>query len=137
MRDGLTRKKNAAGEQGRGGLSEFLDGNSPSLVVVSGPSAGMELRLDRERVLVGRGPGVQLEIDDPEVSRQHASLEFQGDGFRVRDLNSTNGVLLRGTPIQVADLTPGDRFRVGDHVIQYVVVEAEPEPDVYELSSEP
>jgi pSer/pThr/pTyr-binding forkhead associated (FHA) protein len=117
-------------------LRAFLDRHRASLVVVSGQKAGTEIALESEQVIIGRGPGAGLVIDDPEVSRQHACLEFSGDGFRLRDLGSTNGIRLRGTPIQVADLRAGDRFEVGGHAFQYVVVEAEPEPEVYDLSSE-
>lgn len=136
MRDGLTRKKPAATGRTAGTLEEFLKTRSSSIVVVSGPDAGLELRLDTSPLVIGRGPGVHLTLRDPQASRQHASLEFHGSGFRVKDLGSTNGIRLRGVPVQVADLRPGDRFELGGHVLEYVVVDAAPEPDVYVLSSE-
>jgi pSer/pThr/pTyr-binding forkhead associated (FHA) protein len=136
MRDGMTRKKAAQCGPDRGTLRSFLARRRATLVAVSGPRAGTEILLDGEQMIIGRGPGVGIRVDDPEVSRQHACLEFHGSGYRLRDLGSTNGVRLDGTPIQVAELHPGDRFEVGGHAFQYVVVETEPEPEVYDLSGE-
>lgn len=46
------------------------------------------------RTLVGRGTNCTLPIDDPGVSSEHAVIQFETDGWTVRDLNSTNGTQL-------------------------------------------
>ena len=133
MRDGRTRKHTRdAGSAGRQG---FLARNQVRLVLVSGAAVGQVFRLDRDRVVLGRGPGVDLAFVDPEMSRHHAALEISGDGLRIRDLGSTNGVALNGKRIQVADVKHGDRLVIGAQEFQLLIEERE-EPNTYHLSSE-
>jgi pSer/pThr/pTyr-binding forkhead associated (FHA) protein len=133
MRDGKTRKRVSAA--GAPPLQDFLDHYVMRVMVVSGPGAGAEFTIDRERVIVGRGPGVDRAFDDPAMSRQHAAIEFCGTGFRLRDLGSTNGTRLNGTPVQSAELRHGDRFEIGDRRFALAIEEREHEPDAYELKS--
>lgn len=133
MRDGKTRKR--ASLSGAPRLQEFLDHYSASVVLVSGPGAGAGFTIDRERVIVGRGPGVDKAFDDPAMSRQHAAIEFSGTGFRLRDLGSTNGTLLNGQAVQSAELRHGDRFEIGGRTFVLAIEERELEPEAYELKS--
>jgi pSer/pThr/pTyr-binding forkhead associated (FHA) protein len=80
-----------------------------------------------------RGPSVDLAFDDPAMSRQHVAIEYADEQFRVRDLGSTNGVLLNGEPVQVGEIDDGDRIEIGSHEFQLVVEVREPEPETYEL----
>ncbi|MGC9523037.1 MAG: FHA domain-containing protein [Anaerolineae bacterium] len=41
-------------------------------------------------ITLGRAPDNDLVLQDPSVSGHHAELVATGDGYRVRDLNSTN-----------------------------------------------
>jgi pSer/pThr/pTyr-binding forkhead associated (FHA) protein len=104
-----------------------------SLVIVEGGAEGSEFALERERCVVGRGPGVDLALDDSAMSRQHAAFERTGEGWRVRDLGSTNGVKLNGAPVKAADLKHGDRVGLGEHVLQYLVETRERAPRAYKV----
>ena len=115
------------------GLGEFLVKFQASIVVLNGDASGSEYVLDSQSVTIGRGPGVDLAIDDSAMSREHAVLELVRGGFRVRDLGSTNGVLLNGETVQAADLKHGDRFRLGDHTFQLVIEERERKSRTYAL----
>jgi pSer/pThr/pTyr-binding forkhead associated (FHA) protein len=133
MRDGKTRKQLSV--NGSPPLREFLDHYTARVMLVSGPGAGASFTIDRERVLVGRGPGVDHAFADPAMSRQHAAIEFCGTGFRIRDLGSTNGTLLNGTAVQSAEMSHGDRFEIGGWHFLLAIEEREYEPDAYELKS--
>ena len=133
MRDGKTRKHRSATEAPR--LQEFLDRYEARVVLETGPGAGAGFAIDRERVIVGRGPGVDRAFDDPAMSRQHAVIEFSGKGFRLRDLGSTNGTLLNGAAVQSAELRHGDRFEIGGRRFLIAIEEREHEPDAYELKA--
>jgi pSer/pThr/pTyr-binding forkhead associated (FHA) protein len=104
-----------------------------SLVIVHGRNEGSEFELDRERLVLGRGPGVDVALDDPAMSRQHAAFECTAEGHRVRDLGSTNGVRVNGAPVQVADLKHGDRVELGEHVLQYLVEERARAPRAFQV----
>jgi pSer/pThr/pTyr-binding forkhead associated (FHA) protein len=113
--------------------SDFLARCSVTLVLVSGADAGTEFPLASEATIVGRGPGADLSFPDDAMSRRHAVFEVQAKSFRVRDLGSTNGTLVNGTPIAVADLTHGDRVKIGEHVFQYVVDDTPRGPRTFSL----
>jgi pSer/pThr/pTyr-binding forkhead associated (FHA) protein len=104
-----------------------------TLVVVAGGAEGSELELSAPRCVVGRGPGADLLLDDPALSRQHAAFERAGAGHRVCDLGSTNGVRVNGAPVKVADLKHGDRVELGEHVLQYLVETSERAPRTYRV----
>jgi len=48
------------------------------------------------------------------LSRKHAELEFDGTKVRIRDLQSKNGVFVRGRRVDRCELVEGDSFRCGD-----------------------
>jgi len=135
MRDGLTRKRRSHG--GGGVASDLLRCCRTKLVLVNTAAAGAEYRIDRERVIIGRGPGVDLAFDDPDMSRQHASIEITDEGLQIRDLGSTNGLFLNGSPVRSAEIGNGDHFEIGSLRFQLVVEQRVEEPDVFEIPAEP
>lgn len=67
-------------------------------------------------VVVGRGAGVDLSVNDVYVSRRHAILEIGDRGWTVRDLDSTHGTLLNGATVPSAAAVPlhdGDVLTLG------------------------
>src|SRR5690349_20363848 len=112
MKDGKTRRRPSV--PGAPGVAEFLARYETRFSLASGRGAGTAFRIDRERTIIGRGPGVDRAFDDPSMSRQHAAIEFCGSGFRIRDLGSTNGILVNGSPAQTAELHHGDAVEIGE-----------------------
>ena len=73
----------------------------------------MELRPGH--TIVGRGgPGVDLVLADPLVSKRHARIEVGAGGIEVVDLNSANGVLVDGGQVQRVRTVPGQAIVLGD-----------------------
>ncbi len=63
---------------------------------------------------IGRSSRCQLSIDDPLVSRRHATVCVTDCGVSLSDLGSRNGVLVNGQRISDAvSLKVGDRISVG------------------------
>ena len=52
-------------------------------------------------------------LDDRSVSRRHAELVRHGDGFLLRDLDSTNGSSVNGKRIREAPSSRGDAITLG------------------------
>lgn len=72
------------------------------------------LELAGGRVTVGKGPGNEIALDDPTVSRLHATIEEFAEGWCVTDLGSSNGTYLNGERIWAQHrLRHGDEIRVG------------------------
>jgi Protein of unknown function (DUF3662)/FHA domain len=85
-------------------------------------------------MVVGRGTGVDVRIDDPGISRRHAEFRFQpgAEGHptvSVLDLGSTNGTAVNGQRIQHTILNPGDVIQVGGTKIRvFRASDQPPEP---------
>jgi len=98
----------------------------PAKVVLSteGKAVG-ELHLVPGRKVIGRTPDNDLQIDSRFISRHHCQLVTGVDGVTViEDLNSTNGITLRGKRVRRHTLRDGDVVGVGQHEILYVDVSA-------------
>jgi len=81
------------------------------------------------RVVVGRGVGVDVQLDDESVSRRHAMFCLVEDQAMVEDLESRNGTLVNGRAIAApARLALGDHVTVGDYEFE-VVPARDLEPD--------
>jgi two-component system, NtrC family, response regulator HydG len=87
------------------------------VVVVEGPDAGKAFDLDPSspsRILVGTSPACQIRLTDGTVSRRHAAFEpATGGGYRLRDLESTNGTFIGGTRIVEIFVQGGETVRFG------------------------
>ncbi len=89
-----------------------------TLVTLQGPNAGRQFYLGDGASLIGRHPEAAIHLDSLAVSRQHAHVLCEADGFFVEDLGSSNGTFLNGRRIEgrVA-LTENDTLRVGPYVL--------------------
>ncbi len=72
--------------------------------------------MTKDRFVIGRGKQTSdLTIKDPNVSRQHAMIEFVGGSYFMVDMGSTNGVEFQGQRVQRKAIREGDLFRICDH----------------------
>ncbi len=51
------------------------------------------------RTLIGRSKQADLHIEESWVSGEHAVVSWDGEGWRIRDLGSSNGTTLDGVPL--------------------------------------
>jgi len=86
-----------------------------SLVVLQGFFEGLEVPIDRGRVVVGRGKGADLVLPEPTISRTHAAVGFDAEtgAFFVQDLDSTNGTYVNGAQTARSPLKAGDEVQMG------------------------
>jgi DNA-binding NtrC family response regulator len=82
-----------------------IAGHDAPLAVIDGATPS--------RVLVGNGPGCDVRIGDPSVSRRHAAFEPTRGRLRISDLGSTNGTFVNGVSILDALIEAGDEVRLG------------------------
>jgi transcriptional regulator with GAF, ATPase, and Fis domain len=98
------------------------------LVVISGNDAGKELEMAKPRITGGRSIISELVINDKAVSGTHFEVSARDDGYRLRDLNSRNGVYVGDLRVREVYLTPGTVFRIGHTSIKF-----QPLQDVVEI----
>ena len=71
------------------------------------------------RFVIGRTPDNDLQIDNRFVSRHHAQIVTTEDGSWIEDLNSTNGIFVRGKRVRRCKLQIGDIAMIGTHELRY------------------
>lgn len=97
-----------------------------SLALMAGPRYGEELPVALPVVTVGRAAGCDVVVDDDSVSAQHAKLEYDMGGWRITDLQSTNGTAVEGVRLAPGVPTPlpyGVKVRLGGVQLQFREVE--------------
>jgi pSer/pThr/pTyr-binding forkhead associated (FHA) protein len=92
-----------------------------------GPDAGLQFAITEPMVTVGRHRSCDIQVNDPEVSRQHARITWSGTGYAVEDLGSINGTFVNGERISAPRaLKNGDLLRLGK--VELALQVAEPVP---------
>lgn len=90
-----------------------------SLEFISGPKKGEVYLLPKSKIIIGRKDG-DLIIDDPHVSKKHASIEvWSRTHIYLKDLESTNGTFLNGIQITRMKLQEGDVIQIGDTKLRF------------------
>jgi pSer/pThr/pTyr-binding forkhead associated (FHA) protein len=95
-----------------------------ALVLTLNQSVLGEFPLDKERLLIGRKPENDIQVDNLAVSGQHAAIiTILNDSF-LEDLDSTNGTFVNGKLVKKHALKHGDVITIGKHELKYVNDEA-------------
>jgi FHA domain-containing protein len=82
-------------------------------------SDGKRIPVGDQPVVIGRLSACDIALGDPQVSRRHAEVRRDDEGFAVYDLGSTNGTVVNGTPVQERRLVDGDELRIGSATIRF------------------
>jgi hypothetical protein len=101
----ILRRRRAAGPSGPK-IWARLD-----IVYPNGRRAAFEIRTPV--TAIGRAGDNALILDDELISGHHAQILAGTDGFRIRDLGSTNGTFVRGERIAEMAIYAGDEFILG------------------------
>ena len=83
------------------------------VLVKSGFYEGLEVCVDRDWLVIGRGRSADMVLAEPTISRSHAAVGYDSEGFFVQDLGSTNGTLVNGAKIERSILKNGDLLQMG------------------------
>jgi ABC transport system ATP-binding/permease protein len=97
------------------------DQDQPWLMVSSGPGQGGMFTLSRPRMQIGRASRDKkwdVDLIDKSVSRPHAEIVQEKDGWVLKDLGSANGTLVNGKLIKDPHpLKNGDVLGIGDTIL--------------------
>ena len=91
----------------------------PAVRVLFGDDEMMKVNLVRDMYVIGRQEGCEIHIDNLGVSRNHARLMREDDGYRVEDLGSSNGTYVNGQQVQRQALADGDVITLGKFEVIY------------------
>jgi DNA-binding winged helix-turn-helix (wHTH) protein len=94
-----------------GGRGVFAE--TAMLLVVEGPLPGRRVFLEKPMLVIGRDELCDLVIADRQVSRHHARIALEGDGYILTDLGSKNGTFLNGRElVKPHALQDGDEIQI-------------------------
>ena len=112
-------------------LKHVMAAPSTIYLFVSDPVSGPAVvpLVPGERVTLGRAPTNRVVLHDEQASRFHAEIFGSSAGWLIRDLDSRNGTLVGGIPLESDRvLEPGDIVAVGR--VEVAFCEGEPPSDL-------
>jgi pSer/pThr/pTyr-binding forkhead associated (FHA) protein len=89
--------------------------------------AGKSAVIGPTEFVIGRSLYSSLMVDDPSVSRLHASIRLCGGRCLIADLGSRNGTFVNGKQVgrDAVEVGVGDEIRVGTLKVRLVVAKEE------------
>lgn len=86
--------------------------------VVRGPDKKVRGDFDGDRVVIGTHEACDLVLTDATVSRHHVEIALVAQGYRIRDLDSSNGTLMDGLRVLDVIVEGGATLRIGETSIK-------------------
>ncbi len=90
-----------------------------SLFVIQGADQGKRFEFASTPVAMGRDNSNAVRLHDTEISRRHAELRLDREGYRLVDLGSANGTFVNGQRIDQVPLNSEDRVQLGQTVMLF------------------
>ncbi len=87
--------------------------------VLSGPDKGLTRDLEAATIRIGARRGNDLELQDSKVSGLHCEVRLDERGYRLRDLDSTNGTYVGGFRVNDLYITPGTVMQIGASKVRF------------------
>lgn len=97
----------------------------PRLVVRLGERVVFVHKVSGDRLFIGRGTDNDIALENLSISRKHATLTRVGNKLVIEDLGSDNGLIVAGSRVPRADLSPGDVVSIGKYSLTYATREEE------------
>jgi signal transduction histidine kinase len=88
-------------------------------VISQGADQGKRFEFSSGPVAMGRDNSNAVQLHDNEVSRRHAELRLDANGYQIVDLGSANGTYVNDHPIDRTPLNSGDRVQLGQTVMLF------------------
>jgi transcriptional regulator with PAS, ATPase and Fis domain len=105
--------------EGRSASDARVSSDWAVTIVYSAVRALVSRRFDLgSRLRFGRGADVDVALDDPKLSRQHATITRVGVIVEIRDHGSRNGTFVNGARVEAGMLRPGDIVRIGGTLLE-------------------
>jgi pSer/pThr/pTyr-binding forkhead associated (FHA) protein len=111
-----------SGESGQRATTGDVPSGS-SVTVMRGFYEGLEIPVDRDWLVIGRGRSADLVLSEPTISRAHAAIGFEAGKFFVQDLGSTNGTGVNGRRQPRTALSHGDELQLGKLILRFSRIE--------------
>jgi len=98
-------------------------------IIVKGPETEETIDLTEGTTTIGRQDGMDIRLNHPMVSRNHAQIECLAQECQITDLGSANGTSLNGKPLEAnspAPLASGAKIQIGPFELTFEQISIEP-----------
>jgi diguanylate cyclase (GGDEF)-like protein len=98
---------------------------------------GSRYAIEHNPTVLGRENACQIVIDDESVSRRHATIQQEEDGYMVIDMQSTNGTFVNEARVSSQKLKDGDYLHIGNCIYRFLTggnLEADYHEELYRLA---
>jgi pSer/pThr/pTyr-binding forkhead associated (FHA) protein/tetratricopeptide (TPR) repeat protein len=110
------------------------------LVISDNEGTTTVVPLVRDEITIGRKEGNTIRLTERNISRQHAQLVRAAGVYKLRDLDSYNGVSINGRRVSgESDINTGDQIQIGDYTIlvEEEATKAEPVDEPTTIAARP
>jgi len=105
-----------------------------TLYVLQGRDQGKRFDLLAASQSLGRDACNPIQIADSEISRRHAEIKKDEEGYLLVDLTSSNGTFVNAEQVSERRLVNGDRIQLGGSLLLFTDVdEQQPEPLAHDV----
>src|SRR6266699_834598 len=87
--------------------------------VVTGADAGLVRDIEASVIRIGARRGNEVQLTDSKVSGLHAEIRLDDRGYRLRDLDSTNGTYVSSLRINDIYIMPGTQVALGSTRLKF------------------
>lgn len=91
----------------------------PNLTIIGGFDRDKRFIINKEEMTIGRDETCDMAINDPGVSRKHASILSKENRYYIQDLDSRSGLMVNGSKGKYHMLEDGDIIKMGITVIEF------------------
>jgi len=102
-----------------GGRASGLRIRRSRLEVAAGPDKGLVGDFDSPSIRIGARRGCDLQLRDSKVSGIHCEIRLDERGYRLVDLDSTNGTFVSGFRVNDIYIQPGTSITVGSSKLRF------------------
>src|SRR3954467_777339 len=96
-----------------GGRANSLRLRRCRIEVIAGADAGLVRDIETPVIRIGARRGNDVQLTDAKVSGLHCEIRLDDRGYRLRDLDSTNGNYVSGLRLNDVHIQPGTHIALG------------------------
>src|SRR5688572_11656456 len=96
----------------------------PTLIYNDSDGVDRQLAIGADAVLIGRATECQIQSNDARVSRRHARIYLDNQGYWIEDLGSSNGVFIGTERVTRAPLPVGEVVVIGSLMLRLQLEDA-------------
>ena len=93
---------------------------SPRLLLSHSTGESKIILLDKDKISIGRSGKIDINLEDPSVSRRHCVIEKRDNAYFIKNLSEINPILINEVRVSEKRLYSGDQLQVGSNSLTFI-----------------